>query len=224
MAFSAVGSSGLYQLTMSFKYFDHGWQEKQYLKETSYSAANTTAQTLITHRLKCLPAFCTLTYAKINKVGGARDGQMVNTPMPVAGSYIGPDSVSDDSVHGGKHLNSIEDVVAYRMETDDGNWANRWIHGVPDDEVFADDLVNTIGAGDDSPVADSAISATGGWNLAVENYFKAVRTYCKMRKTVTTTTGDVEYSSDVQTVLSRGLSNRRCGPPFGTKRGRAVVS
>lgn len=221
MAWDNVGGQ-IFQVTFCFRYFSQGWEEKLFIPAVDFAAAQTTAATLLAYRRKCLPALMEVIYVLINQKGGPRDGESVDISFPIPGQYTGGDTLAD-SVNPHKNPNSIEDCVAFRMESGEGQQSTHWLHGVPDAEVLQDDLVNTIGVSDSVPPAIDSVDANGDWNLTVQAYFSAIKANAVMYREVPLTTGLSKQKHTIRVVKSRGLSNRRCGPPFAIKRGRGPV-
>ncbi len=202
--------SEIYQLTMKFSGNQQGVSETVYLPDADRASAITSAQDVLRWRLACLSAGLTCDFARVSKWGGQRDSSVVADAFPITGGWPG----STFSV------NIISDALTVRLETAEGKWANRWLHGVPDAAIHIDQLVATYAVITPVPTATPATNLT--FIAAIASYLSVLK-----QKTVFfrhTGAGDtlVMESFPLSKVLPVHVISKKVGKPFRQQRGRAT--
>lgn len=210
----------IYQLIMKFQAGEQGWSEKVWLGATDRGNAKTVGSGVANYRLACLPAECYLVYATVNAFGGKRDKAKVGPTLPARGLYTGGDTVLGTSSDN-RNVNSVNNAVAIVMENDEGAFSTRWLHGVPDAEAKAGELVTSIDDADTvAPLDISSLNADDPWPGLVTNYMRKLKSVAKMVRKTNDLNVPRTFVSNIDAVYSPGLSEHRTGRFFGQKVGR----
>lgn len=221
MSFATPGS--LYQLTMSMSGDEQGWSEKLYLPEADLALALAKGEKLARLRLNCLPSVCDMVWARISLIGVPRDAHAVLNSFPAPGLY-NPGGPSDDDEALADHVpNLTTDAVRYRLETAEGPWSMRFLHGVPDEQIAGDALVDALALTTAVPADPTTVDATAtSWPVLAGTYLNAVRTLTKWARIRIVDEAPVIETADIFKLIVRGVEFKKTGRPFGQRRGRAT--
>lgn len=216
MSSSVVNS--IYQVTMHISDGDVGPSERFFLDSPDISTAKTVAAKVAGWRLCCLPASLQMDWCVISTKGGVRDGVSVFSAYPQRGLFRGTDTDEDPDVPA-KTPNLISDALTLRIETGDGPWSTRWLHGPPDKNVEADELTVAIVAASVDPGSPAIGSDT--WPTLVGKYLYVLRTTTKFYRERRSGDTLVRETFPMAAIIFKGVKAKKVGPRFGKSRGRA---
>lgn len=220
---ASTETSVVLQSTMHFAYKKQGWTEKLYFAGANYEDGMATAQRLLKRRRKLLPQNCEVVWAKLNFRGGPREARRLGS-FPQLGLASAPD---DELVPG--LLTSAPDAfpdapttaLMYRLETEEGKWANRYLHCLPDSVIANFNLAAAVTIPEDPAVTADAASAT--WYTALGDYLADIRNSTKFVSEIAN--GEEDFLiDDIDDVSIQKITSHKVGRPFGALRGSARIS
>lgn len=214
----------IYKLTMHFQGEDQGWSETVYLPDSTPAAALTKANLIQEQRLEILPQSCVIVYAKVAQMRNPRDAQKCSGTYPISGLW----GNLDDTVGTGNDDASIDTpnaALQIRFENGAGQWATRYLHGLPDPEVKQYVLLTPVTEATTATatVATSVIDASTVWSTRCAYYLAQLRSSTMMyRKVVGLATSAQQLDTPTRVMVNR-VTNHKTGRPFGIARGRAPI-
>lgn len=221
MAFTG-DAKDVVQLTMKFDGDDGGWSEKVYFQGANNAAMNTAAVKIINYRIRFLPRQCKITAAVLSTLGKPRGGKEVQVSYPVTGLWYGNTTVAG-TITQNENINNPDNAIRLRFENSGEDFASRWIHGIPDAQVNASRIVDTIAsastAEDTIPAVDD--DTVDGWGVRVNNYMRLLFNSTKMVKRTVTNARTVFQTDSIAVVISKGYARHKTGRPTDLPVGRA---
>lgn len=206
--------TALIKCVFNIQYNAQGFSEVYYLQESTFAAAQPVAATLAAWRANCLAEGGIMTWARISFVDRPR-----NTVAAID-RPIKPRIYAQSQSFSGR-IQEPSTALQYRLETADGQWANRLIRGIPD--AFVTDMTAawTGGVGVNLPAAlpDITDVALGQADI-FQGFLKLLLTTTIYAKKLPGPTA----AWDVQAwnrLVYRGVADRQTGRPFGVPRGRS---
>lgn len=213
----------VWQLTMSFEGNKAGWQEKLYLTSGDVATALTAANDLVNYRLALLPSVYNMVFAKISKVGSPRDRRAVASNFPLPGAWPGELSGTPPVAAAGTLTsNSDKDAIAYQIETADGSWTTRYLHGIPDKYYSADLITSAITEAGAAPPAIDDVSFSTNWFTVAGYYYYKVRHSTVMFRQRFNGAQTLLQTDTIAAIFTRKATQHKVGRVFGEERGRAV--
>jgi hypothetical protein len=213
-----------YVLVMNFSLDKAGFEEKLFLGSTTASAALALANQMVTLRLSCLPTTVDLDWARISNIGPPRDGRAVLGNYPVPGNYtVTPTGTPPAVPVPAVTPNLYSDAIMYRCETDEGPWTNRWVRGIPDQQIEADAITKVI-TQPGAPIMDpGAPGFPTDFEGLVGNYLKAVQVNTMFYQQRVNGAQLIRFTMPIVAVIVRGVRSKKTGRPFALPRGRAIA-
>lgn len=210
-----VPASAYFVGVMHIRGLNHGWAEKFNLGALSgYTDALNNMNYLVQARRMILADDFRIAYARVSKLDTAREAKAIVTsdqgPLNLD-SEAGPPIAIES-------CNEVKSCIHLRFETDDGNWANRFVRGVRDSWTSGALLTVTPSVPGSVLITDLVAGKTAA--VALGSYIRTLLTIDKYR--YKDGTGPVTYTSKIWTSYAlRGITSRDTGKPFGAGRGRA---
>lgn len=222
MAFASVLDQ--YQLTMNMSGGTMGWSEKVFLPQATLGDALEQAVRVVGHRLNCLPVTCQMDWARISLMQGERDAHSVLTSYPAAGLYD-PGFTSPETETNPEKItpNLTSDALRYRLETAEGPYSMRFLHGIPDERISADLIKTaiaevTVDPGDPEDVDPTTVA----FHVLVANYLYIVKHETKFVRVRIVDDSKLIEKADIFQLIVRGVEYKKTGRPFGQRPGRAT--
>lgn len=213
----------VWQLTLNFDGNENGWSERLYLP-TGSSPPVALATLICQYRLLCLSPDCKLVWAKVSQVGNPRDARACLLSFPVVGGYTGVLTGSPPvPIAGTNTTDNDQDSVMIRIETAQGRWANRWLHGIPDIQVSQGNLLAAIQELNGPAPALGTLPGANLWPALVGIYLRVVQDMTVFFKAVTTGDSKVYYTDTIASVIPRKMGLHKVGRFFGQSVGRAPM-
>lgn len=221
----------MYEGIMYFKNAGLGWDEKFFLKATTYAACRTQLQTILDFRLYLSPPDTTVEYAAVRKSGSPRDALPLKITYPV--------KCKSDTITPTKFtvVNSPNDAFFYKLttilaDTGTGEQAKSvtyYVRGLPDEcvvkrQITSDGLTPIV-------IVPPTVAPTPGtpptsFAEAVGNYLFTVQAQTRYASRHAKPAPDQPAPLLFETAawtdfIFRGYTVRKCGRPFGQGPGRA---
>jgi hypothetical protein len=219
MAFGSVNN--LLQLTMALSGNQGGWKEKVFMPAGNIPSALSNAALIRDYRLALIPGIEVMLTARISTIGRPPDGFLVSGNYPLDGTFPGVDNAGTpfpDSIE----WNDDDDCVEVRTETDDGNWANHYVHCVPDRFVESGKLTSPITIATTAPPAIGAGGFSVDWFVRFGYYLYILKQYTVMGRVRQSGGVTTLFSSAINAIYAPKKGNHKVGAPFGQPRGRVL--
>jgi hypothetical protein len=202
-----------------------GWSEQFWLPYADQNSTQLLMQTIAMQRRWCLTQDCSLIYAKCSVVGKPADSLMADASFVGAGLYPGSIQTpgSPPVINAGSlKVNSLRDAVLFRTTNPDGAWANHYMHGIPDEQVVEQVLVNAIVTSTVAPPNPLTYAPSIPWQQIVGDYWYQVLALTIMVKQSGSPPVGSLFTQKPTKVQSRGWADHKVGRPFDLPRGRVI--
>lgn len=210
-------------LAMYFSQGVKGWSERLYVFGSALDTVKTTCESLVSYRLAMLAKDCSLDYVKISTVGPPRDRHKIRFDAAETAKYTPAAVVAPAVADPGLLVcNDPENCVQVELENADGNWATRFLHGIPDSVVSSNQLTQVITPAVGVVPAIGDVTFSKDWFVIVGYYLSKIKALTVMGKRVLAGGSYNWYQDAIYACESGGLTRHKVGRPFGLARGRAT--
>lgn len=216
---------------MTFSGNSGSWTESLYLPDQfgAFGAIVTLATTIAQYRLLALTPDMTLDWARISAVGNPRDARPLILPFPSKGQYPGTVNSASGSpvtyLPGSNVTDNDLDSLEYRIDTagPGGSYSYRWIHGIPDVQVAQSLIQNPLAIPASPATALASLPGALTWPQLMGQYLRVVWDNTLFLKRATNFAQTRFLIAGIDSLIVRGVAQRRVGRFFGQRAGRASI-
>lgn len=195
-----------------------GWSEKFWLTDSTLATAMVSFNLLCKWRASLLAKDFTIAWARVTFADTLRNSKAaILAPLLPTG-----DDTPAAVTQGFGVVNKTEDGFLFRFETADGQWANRIIRGVPDQDLTDDEIVGNLVI---NPTPPAVVPAMGvlTWLSFLGNYVGYLVNNTVQSKRLPGNPRTWNLTAWDRAIFRRAAI-RRTGRPFDTSRGRRSVA